>query len=75
MNEGATFQVETTTYEQHTGELWSFDNTKPHSAFNNTPTDRIHLIFDRQPGHLKARAEMLKEKYSTAFYMNDPNRD
>jgi hypothetical protein len=75
LNEGATFWVETTTYEQNTGELWSFDNTKPHGALNYTSADRVHLIFDTQPWHLKARAEMLKEKYSTAFYMNDPNRD
>jgi hypothetical protein len=74
-NEGATFRVETTTYEQHTGELWSFDNTKPHGAFNHTSAYRIHLIFDTQPAHLKARAEILKQKYSTDFYKNDPNRE
>lgn len=75
LNEGATFRAEATTYEQHTGELWTFDNTKPHGALNNTSMDRIHLIFDTQPGHLKAHAEMLKEKYSSEFYKNDPNRE
>lgn len=75
LNEGATFRVETTTYEQHTGELWSFDNTKPHGALNNTSTDRIHLIFDTQPAHLKTHAEMLKQKYSADLYKNDPNRE
>jgi hypothetical protein len=28
------------------GELWWFDNKKPHEAFNPSDEDRIHLIFD-----------------------------
>jgi hypothetical protein len=28
------------------GELWWFDNKKPHEAFNNSRENRIHLIFD-----------------------------
>ena len=28
------------------GELWEFDNKKPHEAFNPTDTPRVHLIFD-----------------------------
>jgi hypothetical protein len=75
LNKGAMFRVNMTTYEQHTGDLWSFDNTKPHGALNNTSMDRIHLIFDTQPRHLKAHAEILKQKYSAALYLNDPNRD
>jgi hypothetical protein len=50
LNQGATFRVDMTTYEQHTGELCSFDNTKPHGAFNKTPTDRIHLSLIRSRG-------------------------
>jgi hypothetical protein len=30
----------------HEGELWEFDNKKPHEAFNQSPTPRTHLIFD-----------------------------
>jgi aspartyl/asparaginyl beta-hydroxylase (cupin superfamily) len=28
------------------GELWWFDNKKPHESFNHSYEDRIHLIFD-----------------------------
>jgi outer membrane protein assembly factor BamB len=28
------------------GELWWFDNKKPHESFNHSNEDRIHLIFD-----------------------------
>lgn len=28
------------------GELWWFDNKKPHESFNHSSEDRIHLIFD-----------------------------
>jgi outer membrane protein assembly factor BamB len=32
------------------GEVWWFDNKKPHEAFNRSDEDRIHLIFDLLPG-------------------------
>jgi orotate phosphoribosyltransferase len=31
------------------GELWWFDNKKPHESFNHSDEDRIHLIFDLLP--------------------------
>ncbi|PLK48576.1 aspartyl/asparaginyl beta-hydroxylase domain-containing protein [Uliginosibacterium sp. TH139] len=31
------------------GELWWFDNKKPHEAFNRSSSSRIHLIFDLLP--------------------------
>lgn len=31
------------------GELWWFDNKKPHEAFNRSSSPRIHLIFDLLP--------------------------
>jgi orotate phosphoribosyltransferase len=39
---------ETVTMRQ--GEVWWFDNKKPHEAFNRSDDDRIHLIFDLLPG-------------------------
>jgi orotate phosphoribosyltransferase len=31
------------------GELWWFDNKKPHESFNRSDEERIHLIFDLLP--------------------------
>ena len=31
------------------GELWWFDNKAEHEAWNDTPSPRIHLIFDLEP--------------------------
>jgi hypothetical protein len=31
------------------GELWWFDNNKPHESFNDSDCNRIHLIFDLLP--------------------------
>ena len=33
----------------HEGELWWFDNKKPHEASNESDADRIHVIFDLLP--------------------------
>jgi len=38
------------------GEVWWFDNKKPHEAFNHSDGDRIHLIFDLLPGTGSAEA-------------------
>ncbi|MFQ5415766.1 MAG: aspartyl/asparaginyl beta-hydroxylase domain-containing protein [Myxococcota bacterium] len=32
-----------------TGELWWFDNKRPHEARNDSDRDRVHLIFDLKP--------------------------
>jgi len=31
------------------GELWWFDNKEEHEAYNDTGSDRVHLIFDLRP--------------------------
>lgn len=38
------------------GELWWFDNDQMHEAENDGTEDRIHVIFDLLPIHLRARA-------------------
>lgn len=40
------------------GEVWWFDNKKPHEAFNRSEHDRVHVIFDLLPqGRRSAPAE------------------
>ncbi|MEM6905911.1 MAG: aspartyl/asparaginyl beta-hydroxylase domain-containing protein [Pseudomonadota bacterium] len=38
------------------GELWWFDNDQMHEATNDGNEDRIHIIFDLLPIHLRAQA-------------------
>ena len=51
--DGSLLGVEDETVVMHTGELWVFDNKKPHWAKNPSGEVRIHLIFDvlPTPGH------------------------
>jgi hypothetical protein len=45
----STLIAEDETATLKTGELWWFDNKVLHSASNNTPSPRIHLVFDLKP--------------------------
>lgn len=38
------------------GELWWFDNDQMHAAHNDGDEDRVHIIFDLLPAHMRARA-------------------
>lgn len=38
------------------GELWWFDNDQMHEAHNDGDEDRIHIIFDLLPAHMRAKA-------------------
>lgn len=40
------------------GEVWWFDNKKPHESFNRSDEDRIHLIFDLLPGFQTANEQI-----------------
>ena len=38
------------------GELWWFDNDQMHEARNDGEEDRVHIIFDLLPAHMRAKA-------------------
>jgi quercetin dioxygenase-like cupin family protein len=52
---GCVFKVGEEQVQMRTGELWWFDNGKPHEVVNNSSLDRIHLIIDIRTFHIDAR--------------------
>lgn len=54
--QGSLLQCGEESVRMQPGELWWFDNKQLHEAFNDSPTERIHLIFDLLP---RARSHML----------------
>ena len=44
------------------GELWWFDNDQMHEAHNDGDEDRIHIIFDLLPAHLRHQAFAATER-------------
>lgn len=43
------------------GELWWFDNDQMHEAHNDGDEDRIHIIFDMLPAHMRDKAAAATE--------------
>ncbi|MEM0934361.1 MAG: aspartyl/asparaginyl beta-hydroxylase domain-containing protein [Pseudomonadota bacterium] len=44
------------------GELWWFDNDQMHEAQNDGDEDRVHIIFDLLPAHLRSEAAIATER-------------
>ena len=59
-------------YEWKEGELWKFNNKAIHSAKNNKPLDRIHLIFDILPTENIEWLIKLAEEYNILDYGKNP---
>lgn len=53
------FIVENETKNLAEGEIWEIDNTKPHAVYNQTETDRIHLILDYMPYDVNLRTKRI----------------
>ena len=48
---GSRFKVGGEEALMHEGELWWFDHTATHEAFNDSDVDRVHIIFDVMSAH------------------------
>jgi aspartyl/asparaginyl beta-hydroxylase (cupin superfamily) len=53
------------------GELWWFDNKKPHEAFNRSDEGRIHLIFDLDPPVVGVAAQELPHAHPLKLWVNE----
>ncbi len=54
-DEGNRFTCDGATVAMLPGELWWFNHQLPHSAHNDSPNERIHLIIDAQVQQYRAR--------------------
>jgi len=54
----------------HEGALWWFDNDQMHKAENDGTEDRVHIIFDLLPAHMReaviAAREAAQERMGVA---------